>query len=309
MAAPQPAVLKITLAIPAKTGIEDYQSLYCDISQCCSVLNRRFYRQGVSWAVDSFKLIAGPNTTGSLETNILQTTWMMYNSWVKTYSAWQKQAHTAMKDGQVQSTMAAHRDFKIFFDATHADAGVVANLTPADSVLQPYLLGDWDASQIVIPNDGGTPGNTIEYSLHMHGADVAAPGGSKAMIQNYAESRAYPFSPDPDIENPELTFFSEMVDVGQIQDEVIENATDRNNDLPYTATEYPGGAVNAPLGQNLNGIVLNTQATTNGHFLKGGIIPCGLLHFSHDLSQDTVLEINLVPGMERGYLTQPMGGA
>ena len=33
----------------------------------------------------------------------------------------------------------------------------------------------------------------------------------------------------------------DMFDVGNDSDKVVENATERNNDLPYPQVDYPGG--------------------------------------------------------------------
>lgn len=311
----QPAVYTLKFNI---VNVESTTHDYIDLSQCASIVNRRFYRQGLNWAVDGFTLITPADVTGGIEVQSLQCTWVQYNAWKKAYLAWKAQEDDTMRDANATSTIARFRDFKIYFDPAHSTAGFGANLIPHDSGAHPgapYDVGDnWDVTQIVIPNEGGVAGNTVEFTLHMHGNDLAAgAGNSFGLIENYQNSRATPQSPAPSVQVPQNTFFNEMHDVGEESDDIIVNAINKNDELPYAQDNYPGGEFNAPTGQFVSG--LETSPTNVRRYLsfRGGMFPAGLIKLTHDLSQQSSgdgsqLLVHLVPGDHRGYLAVDMKG-
>lgn len=275
---------------------------FIDLSQCASVVNRRFYRQGLNWAVQGFSLASAPAATGGIRILKLPNTWAVSNSWHKVYAAWKRQQDEAVKAAGAESAVATYRDFKISMDVPH-HLGV--NLLPLDAAGGAYKTGEWDKSQIVIPNDGGVVGTTAEYELHMVGPDVAT---SKGMIQNYALSRSVPHSPDPAHLAVEDSLFSEMFNVGMDDSEVVDNATDSNDHLPYDQDEYPGGSTNAPTLEVSS--AAGVSATTIGNITRiaGSNFPCGLINVevTGATLAGSALQIHLVPGYHRGYLAEPM---
>ena len=52
----QPAPLTLNLITPSVAGGAT-DSFYLDLSQVASLVNRRFYRQGINWAVSGMKII------------------------------------------------------------------------------------------------------------------------------------------------------------------------------------------------------------------------------------------------------------
>lgn len=299
MAKIQPSVLNIRFEFSQG----DPTTQYIDISQCASLVNRRFYRQGLSWAVAGFTVYAQTGTVGSLTIGKLPQTWMCSNSWHKIFAAWQKQQREALKDAGGQSTKATWNDFKIHMNAEHVANGFAANEVPVDFLKVPYIKGEWDPSQIVIPNEGGVIGNTQEFFLHMAGQDIPTSFG---MISNYSVSRAFPQSPDPVESNPQTGLLSEMFNVGMDDVEVVENATDRNDELPYPQANYPGGGLQAPTIEMLHQTFIDASTFHRVRQLSGASIPCGLLEIKASFDGPCELWIHLVPGPSRGYLTQPM---
>ena len=225
----EPAVMTMLFnSAPVAPGATD--SVTIDLSQCASILNRRFYRQGINWAVAGFK-IASLATNASVLVKKVPNTWVVSGSWEKSMRAWLRQQQQAL-DALDDPEPARYRDYKIHADATHVTAGFATNLLPriALGAGTQFLPGEWEASQIVIPNDGAV-GTTNEYVLHMVGGNVA---GSKCLIQGYANSRNTPHSPDPVAPTPlDNNFYNDMFNVGDNMDDVINNATDKNDDLPY----------------------------------------------------------------------------
>jgi len=220
--------------------------------------------------------------------------------------AWLLQQNEAL-DNLSEPSPARFRDFKIHMDTTHVANGFGANLLPTSGIGAPLLAGEWEASQIVIPNDGAV-GVTNEYLLHMVGGNAA---GTKAMIQGYANSRNTPQSPDPVSPGPlRNTFFNTMFDVGDNNDDVLDNATDKNDDLPYDRDDYPFEAANGGSLALHDSSIMSTTTIGGTTRLKGGNFPCGLI--AVDITNTEVTEktytllVDLVPGHHRGYLAEPM---
>lgn len=302
----EPAVYTVTLSTPLTVG----GNYYCDLSQVASILNRRFYRQGINWAVAGFKVFSP--STGLFTISKLPTNWVTMNAWTKAFNAWNRQQKEALAESGGESAAAKFRDFKVFADVDHVTAGVAANLLPLDEKANTAVAGEWEMSQIVIPN-AGAPGVTEERFLHMVGLNANGTV-SRGVIEGYADSRAYPQSPDP--VSPDLdsanNWLARMFDVGDNMPEILENATDKNDNLPYDQDEYPGGSTNLPglERHDLAQLVSYSAGAGNvgSQYLKGGQFPCGLIKFTWapETPGNFVVQIDLVPGNHRGYLCEKM---
>jgi len=221
----------------------------------------------------------------------------------------------AVADGGAESAVAKFRDFKIHLDPSHVASGFGANLLPIDALGNQINVGEWEPSLIVLPNtvsDGTSLIDPGERLLHMNGINVNG-SVSRGIIEGYADSRAFPQSPDPvspDIASSQ-NWMARMFDVGNDINESLENATDRNDELPYDQVNYPGGSLNFA-GLELHDIcqLHSTSGTTSigTQMAKGGNFPCGLvrINWSPEEAANLVFQINLVPGNHRGYLCEPM---
>jgi len=313
----QPAVMKLHFAFATNS------TNFVSISEATSRLNRRFMRQGLNWAVANVRVTTQPATATSVGSscyvNTIPHTWTVANAWNKAYHAWKDQQDHAIEEAGLESAVARFRDFKIAADIDHDITNNASPITMGPgTTLGPYPAGlilgatvlpaeEWLPSEVAIPNDGA-PGVTNEYRLHMVGASTAA---SKSIIDGYAFSRAYPTSPDPSTPaSVETSWLSRLQDVGNNQSEIVINAVDRNDELPYDQNEYPGG------GTNLNqletqGYVLN-QSTVGVNTYNTGpfTAPCGIIRFDfHDQTasdQFNIVTVELVPGKHRGYLAETM---
>lgn len=313
----EPAPLTYNIPLPAVSG---NTVKYCDLSQIASILNRRFYRQGLQWAVQGFTLHTFASA-GVMEISRIPSTWTAANGWKKSMEAWNRQQMEAIEAAGAESAVARFRDFKIFADPLHVSNGYADNLmpgikdaTPLTPGWQVAIPGDWEPSQIVVPNVDGVTIAPAEYLLHMCGINNNA-GVSRGIIEGYADSRAFPQSPDP--VSPPIpsgaNWLRDMFDVGNDSSLITENATDNNDELPYNQVNYPGGEVQLP-GMDFHDAINITSTTVGGKSTaKGGIFPCGLIKLKYSATLGavgddylSVLQIHLVPGSARGYMTEPM---
>ena len=282
---------------------------YIDLSQCASIVNRRFYRQGLNWAVAGFRF--GFEGTGvNVRLATLPNTWTLSASWEKTMRKWLEQQNEAIDRMGGESAVARYRDFKVHADTLHVGLGFANNKLPVNpggfAPGTPYLAGEWEASEVVIPNNGG-PGITTEYLLNMMGGNSAT---SKSIIQGYANSRSTPHSPDPVAPGPiSNSFLNTMFDVGDNSDEIVDNAADKNDNLPYDRDDYPGETANAPFMPTHREISF-TGTTIGAHQnMQGTNVPCGLIQVAHNHvgeASSLTMQILLVPGNHRGYLAESM---
>lgn len=314
----EPAVTRLSFTAPVQG------TNWIDLSFVCSALNRRFYRQGLNWAVGGFRVTVGNNQSGNVTFSKIPQTWTAMNSWKKSFALWNEQQMKAIEEGGAQSAVARYRDFKIFLDRDMVVASAAANfiqnqaqtpldgqlLLPVDGQYNLINTGEWEYSEIEIPNNAGAPGVTQGFYLHMLGDSATATKPSKGMITGYAQSRAYPQSPDPVEGDVGAGWMNLMFDVGMNNEELVDNATDKNDELPYDQAQYPGtganfggtevigyAGVNAGSG---TGVVQATVAGTN--------VPCGLIRIDSDITGGTYYDIiiDLVPGTHRGYLAESM---
>jgi len=317
----EPSVQTFTFAYQVTDASS--QDNYIDLSQVASLVNRRFYRQGINWAVSDFKFLIGATAPASgspwsLNVKKLPNTWVMSNSWEKGFRAWDKMNKQALEENP--SLKPKFLDFKIFADSDHVSAGFVSNLRPPASI-----AGEWVESRVLIPTSDPADGSVDDFVITAVGDNTTV---SKSLIEGYAASRSLPVAfTDPntpdDALSPAENWMSSMFNDGTQQDIVnLESLTTENDIAPYPFendganfdTMYPNGANQTP-GLELHDSEYYTDTTISSTVrMGGGNFPCGLIKLEHfgftGASQQApvniLLQINLVPGTHRGYLCEPM---
>ncbi len=288
---------------------------YVDLAQCLSIINRRSYRQGMNYAVAGIEAISVQG--GRVAVSIVPTTWIADNATTKAFASWKEQRAEVLKEQP--SLKAKWSDFKIFMDATHSTAGVAANLTPYDGVGL-YNLGEWDASQYVVPLPGAdqaAAGDAKEVTFHVTGNHTpaatfeVASTTSVGLIKAYAASRALPLAPDPATEGQYISGFYNVNSLpDELSEDVMANVADRNDNPPYDLNDYPGGDTNAPYPQFVDTMIVRDwgDATQYSSDTVGPFIaPLGLVRFNFaDFTEDSdvIVILNLVPGSYKGVLAE-----
>ena len=314
----EPAVQTILFVVP------DGESTV-DLSQCASLVNRRFYRQGINWVVAGFRFFkpgATPVAGTGISVSRLPNTWVMGNAWEKSFRHWQDLNKRAIEAGE--SLPGRFTDFKVYMDSTHHTAGKGANLLPVDTAGNAATVGEWEYSKVVIPI--GT--SNADFELIATGASFPGPSAATSldavsMIEGYANSRALPSITDPNVPADAnlVTGGTPQNWLGAIDNEgttqiadVIDDLTTENNLAPYpfendgtnADTQYPGGANQLPGLQFVDGAYFNATDNSNKLFIKGDNFPCGLVRISSNAGAGVTMAIDLVPGTHRGYLCEPM---
>jgi outer membrane murein-binding lipoprotein Lpp len=148
------------------------QAGFLDINQAISRLNRKLFRQGTEVMIESIAIQSYSGTADEVQIGRLPSSYTTSNAWVKALAEWNEQQIEAAKEAGTESNKAKWRDFKVYMNSDHVEAGGIANLLP-----QGYELADesadaeseWIYSQFVVPNTDvagtPTPGDTQEYVM------------------------------------------------------------------------------------------------------------------------------------------------
>lgn len=322
----QPAPMRMTFS--GVVDPDEDKRYFIDLSQCASLINRRFYRQGLNWAVAGFKIVAR-NTTGTnpifarVGVHSLPHTWILSNAWEKAFRMFMKQQKEAM--ASAESVRPKFLDFKIYMNNYHYEDRNGPWL-PVDSLGNTPNPAPWEHSNIVIP-EYGAQGQAYEFKMTATGATDFT-SGSVSLIEGYAASRALPHNVEPNTPtdlDTDQNWFTAMFSDGTTQDqEVLLNLQSEQIRPPYPMegdsvhfdTQYPGGANNfqgleivdeAIISQGTIGLPINQN-------FKGGSFPCGLIelrinNFGTGAGQANIdfdFYVDLVPGSHRGYLAESM---
>ena len=324
----EPAVQTLTFA-GINTDPASASANYIDLSQVASLVNRRFYRQGINWAVAGFKVLSD-GVPVAITINKLPNTWVMSNAWEKGFRAWTKMNREALEESE--SVRPKFLDFKIYANAAHHQAGFGANLMPMSGFGDVATPGEWESSKIVFQDNTAVPAAGLR-DIELIAVGASYPGGgasglnAASLIEGYAASRGLPDVLDPNAPadadsaggpQPENWMAAMFNDGTLITEQVLDDMISENNIAPYpfendgthTDTQYPGGA-NQMVGLQTHDIEYVTGTTIGGTTrLKGGNFPCGLIEFgvinTSDQPSQLTLQIDLVPGNHRGYLCESM---
>lgn len=326
----EPSVLTMVFATDVTTA-GSTRSSFIDLSQVASLLNRRFYRQGLNWAVAGFKFLTSSGQ-GSVTVTKLPNTWVMANSWTKAFENWRERIDEAFGDEEDPSlTKGRFLDFKIYADADHHQLGFDGNLLPFGRAGVSPTPGSWISSKVRIENPSG---GSVAHELVAVGPNYPGVSGvtslnAVSLIDGYAASRRLPEIRDPntpadlsDISGttPE-NWMRGMSNTGggNANDFIVTEVTGYDlppypfeNDGTSTDTMYPGGA-NQMQTLEVHDLVSYTSTSIGAQaYAKGGNFPCGLIRLDHQVADDSiahnlVIQIDLMPGNHRGYLAEPMG--
>jgi len=336
----EPAVKTLTFSITVPPEVNNIPGVidgFIDLSQCASLVNRRFYRQGLNWAVSGIKVLSVPQTGGSLDGSVLVTkmpeTWVMNNAWIKGFHSWKDLNDDALEESE--SVRPRFLDFKVFMDADHHAVGVVGNMLPVSETGIPATQGEWESSKLLIPLTGPSatdPGQVTEREIIAVGASYPGNSGvsglnAVSLIEGYAASRALPDVLDPNVPDdaddadggtPENWMAALENEGTQQTDETLGVLTSENNIAPYpfendgasVDTMYPNGA-NQLAGLEIHDFELITGTTIGGTTrLKGGLFSCGLIKLfcrnNDSVATSHTITVDLVPGPHRGYMAQSM---
>jgi len=308
-----PCELVYNFAFKSESGTK-----YIDLAQCASYVNRRLYRQGKDYYVSRVSAVMGGG--GAISLSTLPDSWVLANSFKKSYAIWRDMQKNVLKDNP--SVEGKWADFKCFFDAAHynggyTSAGPTLNILPNAAAGTEVLPGEWYMSTFVHPQHDVDPATGLElaadeFKIHVLGDDVTtgvptSPFESVAMIKGYQDTRArVQVAPDVPAAMSD-SWMTSITDMGGQDPELAEVIEAENDAPPYNLTLYPGGDGNWNEGVTQS-MLLSTASLPVDKDL-GFKVPMGLIKVTWNVGSyiGAALKIHLVPGKYKGLHCTEVG--
>ena len=219
---------------------------FIDIAAALSAVNRKFYRAGVYYYVNSVEIYN--NETGVVDLHTAPDNWITKNSWNRGFKTFQKM------NALVDVPRPKYHDFKVYLSDLHRTTGTTfpsmhgingtytaVNLTP----------DDWDYSQFVSADADADPNtqNPDEFYVHLVGDHAGNPNAwnSIGLIQSYADTRGQPNAEEPSL--PTAARTDPMINLFDFSseeqlNEIVEHLDLDNESPPYDRNGYVGSSEN-----------------------------------------------------------------
>ena len=238
--------LKWTEAGASGTPYSD--SVYIDVAQCASILNRKLIRQGQMFRIKNMRFHTNDtDPRATVKVGVIPQSWPTFNAYRKGRALWHKMNAMALENAS-EGLYPKYHDYKVYMDANHytehEGGSADENLTPVDFNDVAAPTGEWVYSKYA--DSGATADN---YTAWMLGAHTGTTGNwtGVGLIEAYGEARALPqvdatvsdgLQPLDVEKSPWVRLFG---DDDQTAD-VINNLEGDNDGPPYSRAEYPGSA-------------------------------------------------------------------
>jgi hypothetical protein len=286
---------------------------YIDIAKALSIINRKMYRQGCYYYVNSVEFYDNANATVNLHT--LPDTWVTRAAYRRAKGLFDELNIRALEN--IGSGLpGTYHDFRVFMDDRHRQLTTSANpaLHNVNDGANAIVADDWDYSQFVTAdkNDGVAPAD--EFSAHMLGPTVEVGSGatsdvqSVGIIESYKMTRATVQTDNPnmvnlDLADPLLNLFDYSSE--EVQNDVITNLNTANDEPPYNLDQYVGEA--AGHLQHVARLVTSTEVGRVSYG-PGFCAPLGLICVDPLSSVDSPYRIvlNLLQGTYNGVYAERM---
>ena len=282
---------------------------FIDIGMALSVINRKFYRQGVYYYVNSVEVYNDADEVVDLL--VIPDTWVTRNAYVRAKQSWDDMNELALL---ANPTIAPkYHDFKIYMSDLHRSTGSVSPST--HGVNASSLTNDpdeWAYSQMVSADDDGDSNQQADnFYLHMLGPHNGTPDDwvSVGIVKSYGDTRlAANAAGTPTIDVADLLAdpIANLLDYSseeQVND--IITRLDEDNDLtPYDGNGYMGSSSVRQM-QHVSRLV---TTATNGRAVTGPgfCVPFGLIAVDSQVSSDDNFRVvlNIAPGTYNGVYAE-----
>ena len=217
---------------------------FIDIAEALSKINRKFYRQGVYYYVNSVEIYN--NETGVVDLHTAPDNWITKNSWNRAFQVFQKM-NRLVGPPLTSGTRPKYHDFKIYLNNRHRTTGTTSpSLYDINANATPFSNGEWIYSTFTSADDDGDASQmSDEFKAHLLGDHSGNPNNwdSIGLIKSYAETRARvtPDAPtlDANIPTDPLVNIFDFSSEEQMND-ILENLNEENDEPPYNKLTYVG---------------------------------------------------------------------
>ena len=220
---------------------------FIDIGLALSALNRKAYRQGVYYYVNSVEVYN--DEAGVIDLHTLPDNYITKNAWNRAFQHYQKM------NSFVETPRSKWHDFKVYMSNLHRTTGtLVPSLHSINSSSQTITPDEWAYSIFTsMDSDGDLNSNQTalnqdadNFPVHMLGPHVGNSGNwnSVGLIKSYQSQRTLPaasgtpqtFSDGPT--DPLLNLFDFSSE--DALNEIAENLANANDQPPYDKDQFVG---------------------------------------------------------------------
>ena len=186
---------------------------FIDIGKALSTVNRKFYRAGCYYYINSVEVYN--NETGVVDLHTLPDTWITKNAWNRGFKLFQKM--NSMVDDISAIGRPKYHDFKVYMSQLHQQTGSASpSLHGINAIANTVQTDEWTYSQFVSADDDqdGTA-NADEFYAHMLGAHLgnSANWTSIGLIKSYADSRQLPQLQTPVIPSGNVAEYDPLINI------------------------------------------------------------------------------------------------
>jgi hypothetical protein len=286
-----------------------------DLAKDLSAVNRRLYRQGMQYYVQSVEFMSAGTTNVRVFAYAAGDTWINHNAWKKGFALWRSQQRDV--ESVMPNLQGKWADFKIELDDNSATA---INTLAGDGGT--ILCDEWNLANFVWDDDGAERSPTF---CLLGATDVTSKIG---LVQEYAISRNQVLrSPEVPSEASD-SIYAKSLGTDEMTDAIVDFVESENDDPPYDKDQYVGGdtVADAPFIQGF--AVANAQGSKG--VIGGFTAECGLVRLTINASAsydavntatdpDTLTEhindrdvpiaftVTLAPGPYKGVMASKMG--
>lgn len=256
------------------------QIQYIDVAKALSAVNRRHYRQGLYYYVQSIEVYN--NADSFVDFFTAPDTWVTKAAHRRGKAIWDEMNDRAMQN--TGAIIGKYHDFKVFLDKDHRAIGSeLPNLHRTAVSNVNITVDDWEYSQMVSADDDQDGiANADQWYLHL----VGAHNGSSAnwddvgLIKSYSDTRTTVQQVNPenppiaDLLDDPLTNLFDYSSEEQMNDVLTILDTADNEQTPYDHSSY--------IGEQDRHLVNTGRAATvatNNRvaMIPGFCAPCGLI--------------------------------
>lgn len=281
---------------------------FISISKALSIINRKMFRQGCYYYVNSVELYNDENAYVDIHT--LPDNWITRSSYRRGKATFDEMNELARRNLS-PSVIPKYYDFKVYMSDLHRNTGSAnPSLHHINSASLEHQADDWDYSQMVSADDDGDSNqNADNFYLHMIGPHSGSANAwdSVGLIKSYSDSRAFVQATSPAVsadvsEDPLINMFDFSSE--EQLNEIIDRLEDDNDQTPYDQSVYVGESVQSM--QQVGRLVTTTQQGRKD-VISGFCAPLGLLCVDpQDTATSYRIVINLAPGTYHGVYAERM---
>lgn len=278
---------------------------YIDIAQALSIINRKAYRQGLYYYINSIEMYNSED--GYVDVSVIPDTYVTRNAWKRAFRKFQKM------NGMVDTARPKYHDFKIYMSDQHRLGSKMSpDMFGLDGDYQNHTADEWAYSQFVsMDDDGDAIQEADNFFVHMIGDHSGQADGSNwnsiGLIKSYADSK-----PEPDQTGEPVLSVAHVTDpLNNLFDASSEEALNdirTNLDLDNDETPYNADKLVGEHHDDMQQVARLATSAITGRVTKqtGFCAPMGLicLEPSTEISTTWRVVINLAVGTYHGVYAE-----